>query len=156
MGSPHLHWVSLEAFRWKILIWRIKTKQKKLKNFNHEDRILIYAHLPYFISCSFHEELQNNDRFIIFLKKIKYFLRVPCVSVISRRQFSLVVGAFREPRLQWGIGRRVVFYSDFLLVHVVKKGMCDKTPRSSIREARWREVKIAQENGDREAGKIRG
>ena len=81
---------------------------------------------------------------------------MPCVSVISRRQFSSVVGAFGEPHLQWGLGRRVVFYSDFLLVHVVKKGMCDKTPRSSIREARWREVKIAQENGDREAGKIRG
>ena len=49
--------------------FNLKNLKKKLKNFNHEDRILIYANLPYFISSSFHEELQNNDRFIIFLKK---------------------------------------------------------------------------------------
>ena len=64
----------------------------------------------------------------------------------SRRQFWPVVGAF---------GRSVVSHSDFLLAHVVKKGMCDKTPRTSVEEAKWREVKNAQEDGDREVGKIR-
>lgn len=65
------------------LVWRPSNrrfyfeelKQKKLKYFNHEDRILIYAHLPYFISSSFHEELQNNDRFIIFLKNQIFSVR---------------------------------------------------------------------------------
>ena len=86
----------------------------------------------------------------------KYFLWVPCLSVISRRQFLPVVGAFGEPRLQWGIGRRVVSHSDFLFVHVVKKGMCDKTPRTQMREARWREVKKLKKTETGKWGKSEG